>query len=197
MWKRTWKNLAEELDFLLEVAVRELLMGGLHKIFTRIEEILEKKMRQSSHIFIKTLCTENCQWLIYDMMCKLTHLKRTERVKFTWTHKPDAFNVIISLFTAVGDKHEPVCMHLSVCRTSKASKPQYSRASSSSGTSACSKRVVPHVFKMKRLLETNMLLSLGEAEREREKITKEWLVRQLWLIVTVKWSIHNISQYFC
>lgn len=67
-------------------------------------------------------------------------------------------------------KHEPVCMHLSecVCRTSMASKPQYSRASSSSGTSACSKRVVPHVFKMKRLLETNMLLSLGAAERERE-----------------------------
>lgn len=41
-----------------------------------------------------------------------------------------------------------------------ASKPQYSLASSSKGTSACSKRVVPHVFKMKRLLETNMLLSL-------------------------------------
>lgn len=44
--------------------------------------------------------------------------------------------------------------------TSMVSKPQYSRASSSRGTSACSKRVVPHVFKMKRLLETNMLLSL-------------------------------------
>lgn len=41
-----------------------------------------------------------------------------------------------------------------------ASNPQYSLASSNKGTSACSKRVVPHVFKMKRLLETNMLLSL-------------------------------------
>lgn len=52
------------------------------------------------------------------------------------------------------------------CLTSMASKPQYSLASSSRGTSACSKRVVPHVFKMKRLLETNMLLSL-----QRETMT--------------------------
>lgn len=51
-----------------------------------------------------------------------------------------------------------------MCVTSMASKPQYSRASSSRGTSACSKRVVPHVFKMKRLLETNMLLSLKDRE---------------------------------
>lgn len=51
-----------------------------------------------------------------------------------------------------------------------ASKPQYSLASSSRGTSACSKRVVPHVFKMKRLLETNMLLSLWRT-RTRVKDT--------------------------
>lgn len=48
-----------------------------------------------------------------------------------------------------------------------ASKPQYSLASSSRGTSACSKRVVPHVFKMKRLLETNMLLSLKGKKDKR------------------------------
>lgn len=51
--------------------------------------------------------------------------------------------------------------------TSMASKPQYSLASSSRGTSACSKRVVPHVFKMKRLLETNMLLSLEEGGKKK------------------------------
>lgn len=52
-----------------------------------------------------------------------------------------------------------------------ASKPQYSLASSSRGTSACSKRVVPHVFKMKRLLETNMLLSLkGEKDKRHVNI---------------------------
>lgn len=42
----TWKNLAEELDLLLEVTVRELLMGGLHEIFTRVEEILKTEERQ-------------------------------------------------------------------------------------------------------------------------------------------------------
>ncbi len=78
-----------------------------------------------------------------------------------------------------------------MCRTSMASKPQYSRASSSSGTSACSKRVVPHVFKMKRLLETNMLLSLGAAERER--ITKELLV---FSIMDHFFSKVEHSQYF-
>lgn len=57
--------------------------------------------------------------------------------------------------------------------TSMASKPQYSLASSSRGTSACSKRVVPHVFKMKRLLETNMLLSLPRDERKEKQ--KKWL----------------------
>lgn len=56
-----------------------------------------------------------------------------------------------------------------VCLTSMASKPQYSRASCSRGTSACSKRVVPHVFKMKRLLETNMLLSLREERTHKER----------------------------
>lgn len=53
-----------------------------------------------------------------------------------------------------------------------ASKPQYSLASSSRGTSACSKRVVPHVFKMKRLLETNMLLSL-QRDKKTHKKTKQ------------------------
>lgn len=67
-------------------------------------------------------------------------------------------------YRAVGTKTFFLIKHIlkrvCVCLTSMASKPQYSLASSSRGTSACSKRVVPHVFKMKRLLETNMLLSL-------------------------------------
>lgn len=63
--------------------------------------------------------------------------------------------------------------------TSMASKPQYSLASSSRGTSACSKRVVPHVFKMKRLLETNMLLSLRR-EREKEKTQEQIRGAQWW-----------------
>lgn len=51
------------------------------------------------------------------------------------------------------------------------SNPQYSLASSNRGTSACSKRVVPHVFKMKRLLETNMLLSLYKKKLRTRKYT--------------------------
>lgn len=38
--KRTWEDLAEKSHFLLKVAVGELLMGGLHKVLTRVKEVL-------------------------------------------------------------------------------------------------------------------------------------------------------------
>lgn len=38
--ERTWEDLAEKSHFLLEVAVGELLMGGLHEVLTRVEEVL-------------------------------------------------------------------------------------------------------------------------------------------------------------
>lgn len=37
---RTWENLAEEVHFLLEVSMRELLMGRLHEVLAGVEEIL-------------------------------------------------------------------------------------------------------------------------------------------------------------
>ena len=39
---RTWENLAKKVHFLLEVSMRELLMGWLHKVLTGVEEILQK-----------------------------------------------------------------------------------------------------------------------------------------------------------
>lgn len=43
---RTWENLAEKVNFLLEVSMRELLMGGLHKVLAGVEEILQKKQKR-------------------------------------------------------------------------------------------------------------------------------------------------------
>lgn len=121
----TWENLTEEVHFLLEVPVRELLVGRLHEVLPGVEEILQMQSKQSN----RSTLQQSSEW------------------------------------------EEPRCCCVAV--TSMASKPQYSLASSSRGTSACSKRVVPHVFKMKRLLETNMLLSLRrqrDTERARHQI---------------------------
>ncbi len=43
MMLHTWENLAEKIHFLLEVSMRELLMGWLHKVLAGVEEILQKK----------------------------------------------------------------------------------------------------------------------------------------------------------
>lgn len=37
----TWENLAEKVHFLLEVSMRELLMGWLHEVLAGVEEILK------------------------------------------------------------------------------------------------------------------------------------------------------------
>lgn len=115
----TWENLAEKVHFLLEVAMRELLVGRLHEVLPGVEEILKMRRRQSFEY-------------------------RAVGTK--------------AFFFFFNEAYTQTCVWARL--TSMASKPQYSLASSSRGTSACSKRVVPHVFKMKRLLETNMLLSL-------------------------------------
>lgn len=39
----TWENLAEEVNFLLEVSMRELLMCWLHKVLAGVEEILKNR----------------------------------------------------------------------------------------------------------------------------------------------------------
>lgn len=36
----TWENLAQKVDFLLKVSMRELLMGGLHEVLAGVEEVL-------------------------------------------------------------------------------------------------------------------------------------------------------------
>jgi len=45
---RTWENLAEKVYFLLEVSMRELLMGWLHKVLAGVEEILHKKEKRTA-----------------------------------------------------------------------------------------------------------------------------------------------------
>lgn len=49
----TWENLAEKVHFLLEVSMRELLMGWLHKVLAGVEEILEQEQG-------KTTTTDQC-----------------------------------------------------------------------------------------------------------------------------------------
>lgn len=43
----TWENLAEKFHFLLEVAMRELLVGRLHEVLPGVEEILKMKRREN------------------------------------------------------------------------------------------------------------------------------------------------------
>lgn len=45
--KRTWEDLAEKSHFLLKVSVRELLMGGLHEVLTRVEEVLHDAKKKN------------------------------------------------------------------------------------------------------------------------------------------------------
>lgn len=45
--KRTWEDLAEKSHFLLKVSVRELLMGGLHEVLTRVEEVLHDAKKKT------------------------------------------------------------------------------------------------------------------------------------------------------
>lgn len=40
---RTWENLAEKVYFLLEVSMRELLVGWLHEVLAGVEEVLQKE----------------------------------------------------------------------------------------------------------------------------------------------------------
>lgn len=51
--KHTWEDLAEKSHFLLKVSVGELLMDGLHKVLTRVEEVLRDGVKHQQHQNIK------------------------------------------------------------------------------------------------------------------------------------------------
>ena len=40
--QRTWEDLSQEVDLLLEVSMREFLLRGLHEVLSGIEEVLEE-----------------------------------------------------------------------------------------------------------------------------------------------------------
>lgn len=44
--KHTWEDLGEKSHFLLKVAVGELLMGRLHEVLTRVEEVLRNEEKE-------------------------------------------------------------------------------------------------------------------------------------------------------
>lgn len=54
----TWENLAEKVDFLLEVSMRELLVCRLHEVLTGVEEILKTNKLKECHTYKGEIKTE-------------------------------------------------------------------------------------------------------------------------------------------
>lgn len=63
---RTWENLAEKVHFLLEVSMRELLVGWLHKVLAGVEEILQKRSIEMSGHRHQVKCYRNHDFAFQD-----------------------------------------------------------------------------------------------------------------------------------
>ena len=62
--QRTWEDLSQEVDLLLEVSMREFLLRGLHEVLSGIEEVLEENdvtHQYTTHQYTTQSAEQHCR----------------------------------------------------------------------------------------------------------------------------------------